>query len=176
MACIQVCTANYCSLHTISNTTFDYTDSGLAETAVPPTATFTIGSGNDVKNENMDRLAASINDERQRRYDFGFTALTQFPFSTITGTDNDGPLEGVLIYGNSAANLKERMQEIKRAINQISSGYVTYDVSTNKRIKSAQITEAYDKIEYLRSECMCNGDCGPNTICPCHANCTCNTY
>lgn len=172
MACYNMCTANYCTYNAPPNEVWNYNGSGTSVTpGCSSNSTFPDSAGDPIYDENMDRLAGSINDERARRAAKGYPHLTPFVFDNIDGSEET---TGTVIYGSNAT--QERMKDIKTAINQIAAGYVTYSTTDGTLVPWSSVREARDKINALRAACLCNSDCGPNTICACHVDCTCNTY
>ena len=173
MACTNQCYNYGCSLYAAPNEVWDYNGSGTAVTpGCSSFATFPTGAGHDINDENMDRLAGSINDERERRRVKGYPLLTPFVFDNITGEDEG---TGTIVYGANAG-YQEQMRDIKTAINQISAGYVTYSANDGQLVPYTSVNEAKNKINALRAACLCNSDCGANSICACYGDCTCNGY
>lgn len=158
MACRSYCYVNSCNSYVAPNELWDYNVGEVFPTAV----------GGKVYEENIVALAASINDERQRR---NGNVADDFPFDNIQGSD-ENPANGTLIYGNHTS--QEMMKDIKTAINEISAGYVTYTITDGNKLTFAQINEARTKIDALRAACLCNSDCGGHLVCPCHGDCGCN--
>lgn len=146
--CASQCYVNVCNTYVAPNEAWNYNATG---------APFPDSSGDVIHDENMTRLALSINDERVRR------GIPQFTFDTVTGGD--------IIYGNNAS--QEMMKDIKTAINGISSGYVTYTIVDGNPVTWLQIREAKNKIQALRNSCLCNSDCGGHLVCSCYHDCGC---
>jgi len=169
-----MCSNDVCGIYRAPNEVWNYDGSGTAESPVCPTNVyFPTAAGQKIHDENFDRLQGSINDERARRVHIQ-TTLTPFVFDNITGSEETGGVGGTIIYGNN--DTEEQMKDIKTAINEISSGYVTYATNDGTVVTFSSINEAKNKINSLRASCLCDSHCAPNTICACHVNCTCNTY
>lgn len=165
MACSTQCYVNVCSSYVAPNEVWNYNGSGFSVTpGCASNVSFPVSSGYTVYDENMDRLAGSINDERIRR------GISAYSFDNITGS-NEGT--GTIIYGLNSSN-QERMLEIKNSINGISSGYVTYSIIDGTPLTWAQISEAKNKINALRATCICHSDCGGHLVCGCYGDCGCN--
>jgi len=156
--CQTQCTTDTCSAYVPPNEVWNYNGGGFAVTPTASSAIFPTGAGSKCHDENIDRLAGSINDERARR------GIGSFSFTDVSGSD-----EGGGTHPSSAT-----MDQIKLSINQIYSGYVTYYTRSGIPISASKLIEARTKIDSLRSNCLCNTDCGGNTWCDCHNDCGCN--
>jgi len=123
---------------------------------------FPTAVGEDMYDLNITSLVASIQDERARRVGYVPT-LTPYSFDSITTGDT--------IYGDHTT--QEMMKDIKLAINQIQN-VVVYNVTDGIPVRYQDIEEAKTKIDILRSECVCDGNCPAYTFCDCVGNCGCN--
>ena len=172
--CLNMCYNDTCASYVAPNEVWDYDGSGVGVTpGCSSNVNFPTAAGQNIYDENLDRLAGSINDERARRV-AQFPLLIPFVFDNILGSQETGGTGGTVIYGDNASH--EQMKDIKTAINQISSGYVTYSTDDGDPVPYASVNEAKNKINTLRANCLCDTDCGLNLICPCHEDCTCFGY
>ena len=161
MACSAVCNGHCyvdsCNSYKAPRPSWDYS-------SVRP---FPNSMGDTIHNENIETLAASINDERKRRNN---EVSNNFPFDSIVGSDES--TTGTLIYATNSS--QEMMIDIKTAINQIVSGFVRYNIYDGYTIRYSHIREARIKIDQLRAQCLCNSDCGGHLVCVCHTDCYCH--
>lgn len=163
--CASQCYVNVCSTYVAPNSVWNYDGSGwLVSPGCASNVAFPTGIGDTIYDENIERLAGSINHERGRR------GIADFPFDfPLTGSGESTP--GDLIYGNNAT--QEMFKDIKTAINQIASGYVTYTVVDGSPVPWASIRQARNRIDTLRASCICNSDCGGHLVCACYNDCGC---
>lgn len=172
--CTGHCYNDQCLTYVAPNGVWDYTKDGEtagggadiayscgANTSNP----FPTGVGGVIYNENVETLRRSINDERVRR---GLGAYSWTP-TPIDGSQETTP--GDLIYGTNAG-LDEAILQMKTAINNIRS-IVSFTISDGNPVRYTQINELKTDINALRSECICNTDCGLNAVCSCYTNCGC---
>ena len=125
------------------------------------TETWPSGAGTtQVFDGNVHDLRGSIAEERTRR---GLGAYSFTPGYSFTSTP---------IYGQTATNTNEAIRELKTAINQIRS-IVTISIVDGTPVTYAQIRHLRNKIEQLRAECICFGDCA-YTPCSCNGACACD--
>ena len=177
--CINMCCSFGCAVYEGPDPNgWDYNGSGQGVTAgCNSNVNFPNSVGDTVYDENLDRLAGSINEERARRVGL-YPTLTPYVFQDIDGTEENLPEEtppnGTLINKNNVGNVQERFREITDSINQMSGGAVVIDYSGN--VKYATVRDAKDTLTALRAQCVCDFQCGANTNCPCHQNCTCYGY
>ena len=161
--CNLQCYVNSCTSYVAPNEVWDY---GVL---------FPTAAGDLMHDENIEELRSSINDERTRRGlpDFSFTPATLLGSDEGANPESGDPATTAIVYGQTVDGQNESIQELKDAINGITSGTVTYNVIDGNPVPYSTIKEAKDKIDLLRATCICNSDCGGHLVCTCHNDCGC---
>ena len=177
MACSGQCYVNVCSSYVPPNFAWDYTLNGENGAYACPgnSYAFPTAAGQPIYDENIESLRASINDERARR-GYGAYPFTPDPIYGYdeTGLPNGAPDASYISATDGGAYPGSAMLQLKNAINDMRAnwatasisegGYVTYDIINHLRVR----------IDQLRAECFCNGDCGGHLICSCYGQCNCD--
>ena len=161
--CSNQCTSNTCTGNIAANEVWDYS------TDEP----FPDGVGNDtIHDENVERLRASINDERVRRSLYPGWSYPAWTFSpTLTGSDEGGTS---VIIGQDASATNEALRQCKDAINNMSAGLITVSFNDGSDVRSYHLRQMRDRLDNLRAECLCNGNCASRTYCSCKGDCGCD--
>jgi len=155
--CNSQCYVNVCATYVAPNEVVAYTD-------------FPAGVGYKIYDQTLDSLTASVNDERARRL------MGAYTFRDIKGTDGGLVLpdpDGV-IYGQDAGGAT--IQQLKDAINEIRVNAISFSIIDGNPITYSQINTIKTVIDGLRAECICNTDCGGNTVCACYGYCARCSY
>lgn len=114
-----------------------------------------------VYNEHIIDLRDAINEERLRRRNSGFVSYS--------GLNKETWSISVV-----SENLPAAISELSSSINEIQSGAVSVYPVVGQYIDSTHIDRVRKAIESLRKSCICDTDCGSNTVCSCYCNCGCN--
>lgn len=164
--CTNQCLSNVCN-YTAGVVGYDYTGPGGEP--------FPDSQGDRIYDENLLKLGNSINDERARRNAHTlYPSYSPFSFDVITGSEDDPPDGGDLIFGDTNG-FAEMMEDMKTAINEISS-VVTYTTTPGNPLPWTSIRQARNKINTLKAECLCDTNCGENITCGCDNDCGTNYY
>lgn len=118
--------------------------------------------GNVVYDEHIKDLRDAINEERYRRYNSGFASYTGLNQKVWTADIATG------------TNISLAVSELSAAINEIQSGSVNIYPNSGEVVNSSHIDSVRKSIETLRKSCICDTDCGSNTVCACYCDCGCN--
>lgn len=149
----MACTPAYCSYNC-------YSDTCAVNAPACPTNATNFGA-DPVKGDvsfasHVNDLRISIDDERTTRRGLA----DDFPSSV----DSDNEIE------------EQHMVDMKDSINEMvaqtgdSTTVVITDTFSNL-VSASEVTNLRDKINELREDCVCDSECGANSVCVCHGDC-----
>ena len=110
----------------------------------------------NIRSSHITDLRVAINQERIRRGSSAYNFVV--PVGLITGDFGAG-IQGVI-------------DELGESIKQWRS--ITYKPTKGSTALARDIDYIRIKVESMRKECLCNGDCGGNYVCACYNLCNCN--
>jgi hypothetical protein len=113
----------------------------------------TLIKGNTVLTSHVNDLRISIDDERTSRRGFS----EDFP----TSVDSDDEIEQ-----QHAVDMKDSINEMVNA----DDGILITDTYSNL-VSAGDVEDLRTSINELRADCVCDSECGANSICGCHGDC-----